>query len=84
MRGSDFATGVTVVMVVTASSPPSTPDSGLTHPGTVENPSSLPERIGDQPGISLIRGIRAPDSGSVTWKGRTSVPTYLVERYSPA
>jgi hypothetical protein len=34
--------------------------------------------------ISLIRGIPAiPGGGSVTWKGRTSVPTYLVERYWP-
>jgi hypothetical protein len=24
-----------------------------------------------------------PDGGSVAWKGRTSVPTYLVERYWP-
>jgi hypothetical protein len=35
-------------------------------------------------GISLIQGIPAtPDGGSVAWKGRTSVPTYLVERYWP-
>jgi hypothetical protein len=38
----------------------------------------------DKPGISLIQGIPvAPDGGSVTVKGRTSVPTYLVERYWP-
>lgn len=34
--------------------------------------------------ISLIQGIPAiPHGGSVAGKGRTSVPTYLVERYWP-
>jgi hypothetical protein len=34
--------------------------------------------------ISLILGIPAfPDGVNVAWKGRTSVSTYLVERYWP-
>jgi hypothetical protein len=33
---------------------------------------------------SLIRVIPvATDASKVAWKGRTSVPTYLVERYWP-
>lgn len=50
----------------------------------MRTPSCLPERTLDEPGISLIQGIPGPpDDGSVAGKGRTSVPTYLVERYWP-
>jgi hypothetical protein len=43
-----------------------------------------PERRGPPPRIPLIQEIPAArDGGSVAWKGRTSVPTYLVERYWP-